>query len=189
MLFLTHLAHKMRPAHEGGGRAGIVLNGSPLFNGGAESGPSDIRRWLLENDLVEAIVALPTDMFFNTGIATYIWLLDNTKSDQRRSKVQLIDASAMGTKMRKSLGSKRKEISEEARAKIVGLYDAFTDSDPDVSKVFNNTDFGVLDDHRRTAPAGRRREPGHRPEGQAEAGHQEEGHRERPLHVRRQRGR
>ncbi|MGO4258776.1 type I restriction-modification system subunit M [Marmoricola sp. RAF53] len=142
MLFLTHLASKMRPKHEGGGRAGIVLNGSPLFNGGAGSGPSEIRRWLLENDLVEAIVALPTDMFFNTGIATYIWLLDNTKSPARRGKVQLIDGSAMGTKMRKSLGSKRKELGDGARTKIVTVYDQFEDADPDMSKVFSNTDFG-----------------------------------------------
>lgn len=79
MLFLCHLAAKMRPDHDGGGRAGIVLNGSPLFTGAAESGPSQIRQWLLESDLVEAIVALPTNMFFNTGIATYIWILGNTK--------------------------------------------------------------------------------------------------------------
>ena len=79
MLFLSHLVSKMRPRKDGGGRAGIVLNGSPLFNGGAESGESEIRRWLLENDLVDAIVALPTNMFYNTGIATYIWILDNTK--------------------------------------------------------------------------------------------------------------
>ena len=110
MLFLTHLAHKMRPEHEGGGRAGIVLNGSPLFNGAAESGPSEIRRWLLENDLVEAIVALPTNMFFNTGIATYIWILDNTKRPERRGKVQLIDGTSFWTKMRKNLGNKSREI-------------------------------------------------------------------------------
>ncbi len=142
MLFLTHLASKMRPKHEGGGRAGIVLNGSPLFNGGAESGPSEIRRWLLENDLVEAIIALPTDMFFNTGIATYIWLLDNTKSLARQGKVQLIDGSSMGTKMRKNLGSKRKELDDDARTKIVTIYEQFEDADPDLSKVFNNSDFG-----------------------------------------------
>ncbi len=142
MLFLMHLAHKMRPAAHGGGRAGIVLNGSPLFNGGAGSGPSEIRRWLLENDLVEAIVALPTDMFFNTGIATYVWVLDNTKREERRGKVQLIDASSMGTKMRKSLGSKRKELSAEARDQIVALYDAFNEADPDLSKVFPTDEFG-----------------------------------------------
>jgi type I restriction enzyme M protein len=142
MLFLTHLAHKMRPELEGGGRAGIVLNGSPLFNGAAESGPSEIRRWLLENDLVDAIVALPTDMFFNTGIATYIWILDNTKKPERKGKVQLIDATEKWAKMRKSLGSKRREIPAEARDEIIKLYDAFDDADPKHSKVFDTEEFG-----------------------------------------------
>lgn len=142
MLFLTHLAHKMRPEHECGGRAGIVLNGSPLFNGAAESGPSEIRRWLLESDLVEAIVALPTNMFFNTGIATYIWILDNTKRDERKGKVQLIDATSFWTKLRKNLGNKSREVDAEARDKILRLYDAFDEADPDYSKVFANTDFG-----------------------------------------------
>ncbi|QFX83016.1 type I restriction-modification system subunit M [Streptomyces sp. SYP-A7193] len=140
MLFLTHLAHKMRPAHEGGGRAGIVLNGSPLFTGAAESGPSEIRRWLLENDMVDAIIALPPDMFFNTGIDTYVWILDNAKQAERRGRVQLIDASAMWTKMRKGMGSKRKEIDAGARERIVKLYDAFTDADN--SKILKNSDFG-----------------------------------------------
>ncbi|MFF3839791.1 N-6 DNA methylase [Streptomyces sp. NPDC001930] len=140
MLFLTHLAHKMRPAHEGGGRAGIVLNGSPLFTGAAESGPSEIRRWLLENDLVDAIIALPTDMFFNTGIATYIWLMDNAKQSERRGKVQLIDASNMWTKMRKGMGSKRKEVGAATREQIVKLYDAFSETGG--SKILNNSDFG-----------------------------------------------
>jgi type I restriction enzyme M protein len=140
MLFLTHLAHKMRPVHEGGGRAGIVLNGSPLYNGGAESGPSQIRRWLLENDLVDAIVALPTDIFFNTGISTYIWILDNTKQPERRGKVQLIDASAMWVKMRKGMGSKRKEIDEDAREQIVAIYDSFAEAEN--SKILQNSDFG-----------------------------------------------
>jgi type I restriction enzyme M protein len=142
MLFLTHLAHKMRPLHEGGGRAGIVLNGSPLFNGAAGSGPSEIRRWLLESDLVEAIVALPTNMFFNTGIATYIWILDNTKRAERQGKVQLIDATSFWTKMRKNLGAKSREIDSDARDTIVKLYDAFDEADPDFSKVFDTTDFG-----------------------------------------------
>jgi type I restriction enzyme M protein len=142
MLFLCHLASKMRPAHEGGGRAGIVLNGSPLFNGAAESGPSQIRRWLLESDLVEAIIALPTNMFFNTGIATYIWILDNTKRLERSGKVQLIDATSFWTKMRKSLGAKSRELDEKARDRIVALYDAFDDADPDFSKVFTANDFG-----------------------------------------------
>ncbi|MDH6435664.1 type I restriction enzyme M protein [Streptomyces sp. SAI-144] len=140
MLFLTHLAHKMRPAHEGGGRAGIVLNGSPLFTGAAESGPSEIRRWLLENDVVDAIIALPTDMFFNTGIATYVWILDNNKQAERRGKVQLIDASEMWVKMRKGMGSKRKEIDTVARERIVKLYDAFTETDH--TKILKNSDFG-----------------------------------------------
>jgi type I restriction enzyme M protein len=142
MLFLTHLAHKMRPEHEGGGRAGIVLNGSPLFNGGAGSGPSEIRRWLLENDLVDAIVGLPTNMFFNTGIATYIWILDNVKAPERRGKVQLIDATSFWTKLRKNLGAKSREIDTDARKRIIGLYDAFEDADPDHSKVLTAADFG-----------------------------------------------
>jgi len=106
MLFLTHLGSKMRTARDGGGRAGIVLNGSPLFNGAAESGESEIRRHLLENDLVDAIVALPTSMFYNTGISTYIWILDNTKPPDRVGKVQLIDGSSFFTKMRKNLAQR-----------------------------------------------------------------------------------
>ena len=159
MLFLCHLAHKMRPAHEGGGRAGIVLNGSPLFNGAAESGPSRIRQWLLEEDLVEAIVALPTNMFFNTGIATYIWILDNTKRPERGGKIQLIDATSFWTKLRKNLGAKNREVDAEARDRILALYDAFDEADPDYSKVFTAADFALLDDHRRTPAARRRGEP------------------------------
>lgn len=140
MLFLTHLAQKMRPASDGGGRAGIVLNGSPLFNGAAGSGPSEIRRWLLESDLVDAIVALPTNMFFNTGIATYIWLLDNTKPPERCGKVQLIDATAFWTKLRKNLGAKNREVGAEDRDTILGLYDAYEDNDH--SKIFDIADFG-----------------------------------------------
>jgi len=142
MLFLSHLASKMRPAHDGGGRAGIVLNGSPLFSGAAESGPSQIRQWLLESDLVEAIVALPTNMFFNTGIATYIWILDNTKRPERVGKVQLIDATSFWTKMRKSLGAKSREVDAGARDRILALYDAFDEADRDYSKVFTANDFG-----------------------------------------------
>ncbi|WP_024442709.1 class I SAM-dependent DNA methyltransferase [Mycobacterium sp. UM_WGJ] len=141
MLFLSHLASKMRQAHDGGGRAGIVLNGSPLFNGAAESGPSRIRQWLLESDLVEAIVALPTNMFFNTGIATYIWILDNTKRPERVGKVQLIDATSFWTKMRKSLGAKSRELDADARDRIMSLYDAFDEADPEYSKVFTASDF------------------------------------------------
>ena len=141
MLFLSHLAHKMRPRHEGGGRAGIVLNGSPLFNGAAESGPSRIRQRLLESDLVEAIVALPTNMFFNTGIATYIWILDNTKRRERQGKVQLIDATSFWTKIRKNLGAKNREVDASARNRILALYDAFDEADADFSKVFTANDF------------------------------------------------
>ena len=140
MLFLTHLAHKMRPKHEGGGRAGIVLNGSPLFNGGAGSGPSEIRRWLLESDLVDAIVALPTNMFFNTGIATYIWILDNDKAPERKGKVQLIDATSFWSKLRKNLGAKGREIDDSGRERIVKLYDDFAETEH--SKIFNTDEFG-----------------------------------------------
>ncbi|WP_330288791.1 type I restriction-modification system subunit M [Streptomyces sp. NBC_00576] len=142
MLFLLHLAHKMRAPEDGGGRVGIIMNGSPLFNGAAESGPSNIRRWLLENDLVEAIVALPTNMFFNTGIATYIWILDNTKHPDRQGKVQLIDGTSFWTKMRKNLGSKGREISDHNRAEVVRLYADFEDADPDLSKALHNDEFG-----------------------------------------------
>jgi type I restriction enzyme M protein len=140
MLFLQHLATKMRPVEDGGGRAAIVLNGSPLFSGGAESGPSEIRRYLLENDLVEAIVALPTNMFYNTGIATYIWLLDNTKQPERVGKVQLIDGTDLYAKMRKSLGSKSRELTDEHRETILRLYAELGDGER--SKTLTNDQFG-----------------------------------------------
>jgi len=122
LLFLLHLISKMRQAKDGGSRIGIVLNGSPLFTGGAGSGESEIRRYVLENDLVEAIIGLPTDMFYNTGISTYIWILSNRKPAHRKGKLQLIDASGMWQKMRKSLGSKRKELSDEHIAEITRLF-------------------------------------------------------------------
>ena len=146
MLFLLHVASKMRDVDETGrgGKAGIVLNGSPLFNGGAGSGPSEIRGHMLENDLVEAIVALPNDMFYNTGIATYLWILSNAKPEERKGKVQLIDATGLGTKLRKSIGSKRMEIAEPNRDRIVAAF-AGTQSedaeDPVKVKVFDNRDF------------------------------------------------
>jgi type I restriction enzyme M protein len=140
MLFLQHIVSKMRPMHEGGGRAGIVLNGSPLFNGAAGSGESEIRRWLLESDLVDAIVALPTNMFYNTGISTYIWILDNTKQPERVGKVQLIDGSDFYTKMRKNLGDKSREVSEKDRETIAHLYQDFENAEK--SKVLASTDFG-----------------------------------------------
>ena len=125
LLFLLHLISKMRPAEQGGSRIGIVLNGSPLFTGGAGSGESEIRRYLLENDLVEAIVGLPTDMFYNTGISTYVWILTNRKVDDRKGWVQLIDASSFWQKMRKSLGSKRKELSEAHIGDIARIFGGF----------------------------------------------------------------
>lgn len=125
LLFLMHLVSKMRPASEGGSRIGIVLNGSPLFTGDAGSGESEIRRWLLENDMLETIIALPNDLFYNTGIATYIWILDNTKTGDRKGKVQLIDATRMYGKMQKSLGSKRVEITNDQIDEIVSAYSEF----------------------------------------------------------------
>ncbi|HEX7326596.1 MAG TPA: class I SAM-dependent DNA methyltransferase [Rhodanobacteraceae bacterium] len=145
MLFLLHLVSKMRPAAEGGCRFGIVLNGSPLFTGAAGSGESEIRRYVLENDLVEAIVGLPTDMFYNTGISTYVWIVSNKKPKARKGKVQLIDVSAFWRKMRKSLGSKRKELSETHIADITRLFGDFKAAERDgkpVSRIFANADFG-----------------------------------------------
>jgi len=129
MLFLMHLIAKMRPAVEGGSRFGIVLNGSPLFTGGAGSGESEIRRYVLENDLVEAIIGLPTDMFYNTGIATYVWIISNKKPDDRKGYVQLIDAGSFWQKMRKSLGSKRKEMSDEHIATVTQLFGEFAEAE------------------------------------------------------------
>jgi type I restriction enzyme M protein len=146
MLFLLHLVAKMRPAAEGGSRFGIVLNGSPLFTGGAGSGESEIRRHVLENDLVEAIVGLPTDMFYNTGIATYVWILTNRKPAHRRGKVQLIDASGLWQKMRKSLGSKRKELGDAHIDRITRLFGEFVEAQDEdgqpISRIFRNEDFG-----------------------------------------------
>jgi type I restriction enzyme M protein len=145
LLFLMHLISKMRPAQQGGSRFGIVLNGSPLFTGGAGSGESEIRRYVLENDLLEAIVALPTDMFYNTGIATYVWIVSNRKPEGRRGLVQLIDASGMWQKMRKSLGSKRKELSPAHIEEITRLFGASVEAERDgapISRLFRNEDFG-----------------------------------------------
>ncbi|MET4129224.1 class I SAM-dependent DNA methyltransferase [Roseovarius sp. MBR-6] len=146
LLFLQHMISKMRD-DEIGSRIGIVMNGSPLFTGGAGSGESEIRRWMLENDWVEAIVALPTDLFYNTGIQTYVWLLTNRKPANRQGKVQLIDASGerFWKSMRKSLGSKRREITDEARTEIVRIYAGFLNGESgegDVSRIFDTTDFG-----------------------------------------------
>lgn len=146
LLFLQHMISKMRD-DEIGSRIGIVMNGSPLFTGGAGSGESEIRRWMLENDWVEAIVALPTDLFYNTGIQTYVWILTNRKPEDREGKVQLIDASGerFWKSMRKSLGSKRREIPEEARHDVVRIYADFLNGgsrESDVAKIFKTTEFG-----------------------------------------------
>lgn len=147
MLFLMHLLAKMRPPQDGGSRFGIVLNGSPLFTGGAGSGESEIRRHVLENDLVEAIIGLPNDMFYNTGIGTYIWVISNRKPAARRGKVQLIDASGLWQKMRKSLGSKRKELSDAHIDRITQLFGRFEEATDDdsgkpISRIFANDAFG-----------------------------------------------
>ena len=125
LLFLMHLISKLRDADKGGGRIGIILNGSPLFTGGAGSGESEIRRHILETDLLEAIVALPTDMFYNTGIATYVWVLTNKKTPERKGKVQLIDGTDLSSKMRKSLGSKRRWMDEGDIATITRCFGTF----------------------------------------------------------------
>ena len=145
LLFLLHLISKMRPAKDGGSRFGIVLNGSPLFTGGAGSGESEIRRYVLENDLVEAIIGLPTDMFYNTGISTYVWIVSNRKPAARKGRVQLIDASGFWQKMRKSLGSKRKELSPEHIEDITKLFGRAKEVTRDgvpISHIFKNEDFG-----------------------------------------------
>ncbi|WP_336698081.1 type I restriction-modification system subunit M [Curtobacterium sp. USHLN213] len=139
MLFLMHLVSKMRKPEDGGSRMAIVLNGSPLFSGGAGGGESNIRKWLLDNDLVEAIIGLPKDMFYNTGISTYIWILTNRKESGRKGRLQLIDGREMFTKLRKGLGSKRNELSLRNIETIVGLYAGFESGDH--SKVFRNEDF------------------------------------------------
>jgi len=140
LLFLLHLVSKMRDPRDGGSRIGIILNGSPLFTGGAGSGESEIRRYLLQNDLVEAIIALPTDMFYNTGIATYVWVLSNHKAAARKGKVQLIDGSQHFAKMRKSLGSKRQYITDEQISDLVRLYGRFEETAQ--SKIFPVEAFG-----------------------------------------------
>ncbi|HIF9085408.1 TPA: type I restriction-modification system subunit M [Photobacterium damselae] len=170
LLFLMHLISKMRDTHNAdGGRIGIILNGSPLFTGGAGSGESEIRRYILEADLLEGIIALPTDMFYNTGIATYVWVLSNKKAAERKGKVQLIDGSNLCGKMRKSLGSKRNLMSEDDIKLITRTFGSFEVVDARelgkpteqksnrgrqsstskteapktfASKIFNSTDFG-----------------------------------------------
>lgn len=141
MLFLMTAISKMKEPRDGGSRIAIIHNGSPLFTGDAGSGPSDIRKYILESDLLEAIIALPNDIFYNTGIATYIWVLSNKKTGTKREgKVQLINASGLYEKRRKTLGNKRNDIPENAIAEITQIYGDFRETE--ISKIFNNDDFG-----------------------------------------------
>ncbi len=136
LLFIQSAVNKMDNAL---GRAAIIENGSPLFSGGTSSGESQIRRWLLENDLIEAIIALPVDLFYNTGIATYIWVLSKNKREERRGKIQLIDAGLIFHKLRKALGNKKNEISPEDRSAITKLYADFAENE--LCKIYPNTEF------------------------------------------------
>jgi type I restriction enzyme M protein len=137
LLFLQHMLSKMEAR---GSRVAVVFNGSPLFTGDAGSGESEIRRWVIENDWLEAVVALPTEMFFNTGIATYVWVLTNRKPERRRGKVQLVDASGIYTKMRKSLGNKRNYLTDAQIEEVISLYTGFEEGER--VRVFDNEDFG-----------------------------------------------
>lgn len=136
MLFIQSAVAKMDDKF---GRAAIIENGSPLFTGGTASGESQIRRWLLEQDLIEAIIALPTDLFYNTSIATYVWLLSKNKRPERKGKVQLIDATGISHKLRKPLGNKKNEFSPEDRAEITRVYADFAETE--ISKIYDNTEF------------------------------------------------
>ena len=139
LLFLQHMMSKMKQTEQGS-RLAIVFNGSPLFTGSAGSGESEIRRWVIANDMLEAIIALPDQLFYNTGISTYIWVVDNKKRPERQGKVQLINAAGMFKKMSKSLGNKRNEISAEQIAEITRIYGDFTEGK--YCKIFDNEDFG-----------------------------------------------
>ena len=139
LLFLQNMISKMYDDEEGS-RIAIIFNGSPLFTGDAGSGESNIRKWIIENDLLEGIIGLPTDMFYNTGIATYIWVLTNRKEEKRKGKIQLVNATNYYQNMRKSLGNKRKEITEEQIQEIKELYVNFEENEN--SKIFDNEDFG-----------------------------------------------
>ena len=140
LLFLQHMIAKMRPVEKGGSRLAIVFNGSPLFSGSADSGESNIRRWIIENDWLEAVVAMPDQLFYNTGISTYLWIVTNRKSAKRQGKVQLVNAVSFFEKMRKSLGNKRNEISEGQIEEITRIYGTFRAGE--YCKVFDNADFG-----------------------------------------------
>src|SRR3990170_5617444 len=139
LLFLQHMISKMKRSG-GGSRIAIVFNGSPLFSGGAGSGPSDIRKWIIENDMLEAIIAMPDQLFYNTGISTYTWIVTNRKPKDRKGKIQLINAVGFFKKMARSLGNKRNEISDEHIAEVTKIYGAFKNGE--FSKIFPNDYFG-----------------------------------------------
>jgi type I restriction enzyme M protein len=141
-LFLQHMVSKMKQVEQGGSRLAIVFNGSPLFTGGAGSGESEIRRWIIENDWLEAVIALPDQLFYNTGISTYFWIVTNRKSEARKGKVQLVDARELWTKMPKSLGEKRKHMSDDQIAEITCLYGEFVEGEK--VKFFRNEALGHL---------------------------------------------
>ncbi|WP_326745322.1 type I restriction-modification system subunit M [Streptomyces sp. NBC_01760] len=145
MLFLAHCASKLAPAGKTGhgGRAAVVSNASPLFN--SDNGATSIRRWLFDADLIDAIIQLPNDMFYGTGIATFVWILDTNKEPDRRGKIQLIDASALGESMRKPMGFKRREMTEKKRRVVHEAYKAFEDADPAISRVMIKEDFMFRD--------------------------------------------
>ncbi len=140
LLFLQHMISKMKDPTDGGTRLAIVFNGSPLFTGAAESGESEIRRWIIENDWLEAIVALPDQLFYNTGIFTYLWIVTNRKERSRRGKIQLVDGTSFFKKMRKSLGNKRHEVCDDQRDDITRLYGQLADGEH--VRIFDNADFG-----------------------------------------------
>jgi type I restriction enzyme M protein len=139
-LFLMNMISKMKPKKEGGTRLAIVFNGSPLFTGSAGSGESEIRRWIIENDWLEAIVALPDQLFYNTGISTYLWIVTNRKEQKRKGKIQMVNATIFFKKMRKSLGNKRNEICEDQRNQITKLYGDFKENE--FVRIFDSTEFG-----------------------------------------------
>jgi type I restriction enzyme M protein len=139
-LFLMQMISKMKPIRDGGTRLAIVFNGSPLFTGAAGSGESEIRKWILENDWLEAIVALPDQLFYNTGISTYLWIVTNRKAENRKGKVQLVNGTSFFKKMRKSLGNKRNEICEEQQGQITRLYGDYVENE--FVRIFDSTEFG-----------------------------------------------
>jgi len=139
-LFLMNMISKMKPVREGGTRLAIVFNGSPLFTGSAGSGESEIRRWIIEHDWLEAIVALPDQLFYNTGISTYLWIVTNRKEENRKGKIQMVNATSFFKKMRKSLGNKRNEICDDQRNQISKLYGDFKENE--FVRIFDSTEFG-----------------------------------------------